>query len=303
MTKKQDHGRRRLQSVLILGLLKLPLILPYRMRLSVVAFLMSRVVGPLAGYDNRIRQNLAHVLPDLPEPEVRRLCRAVPANTGRMLMELGSGSDFTGRVNPDALHGPGVAALDEALANGRPILAVSGHFGNFDAMRYALSARGHQIGAIYRPLNDDMLEDAFRGMLEGIATPVFPRGRKGLGQMLRFLRKGNTVAILIDQYVNRAPALDFFGKPAPTSLSAAEMALKYDALILPVYAVRTDHGFDLIAESPIAHSDAMTMTQELNASLEAQIRLHMDQWLWIHRRWKPERQDRQRKRAAASTAP
>lgn len=303
MASSTGSLRRRLQGLAILGLLRLPLLLPYAARRRVVAALMRRAVAPLAGYDRRIRENLAHACPELPEAEVARLCRAVPANTGRMLIELASGRDFAERIDGSALHGPGVAALDEARAAGRPIVVVSGHFGNHDAARCALAKRGHRIGALYRPLDDPMLDQAFQDMLTQIAAPVFPRGRRGLAQMIRFLRQGNTVAILPDQYVNRGAPLTFFGRTAPTSLSPAEMALKYDALLVPVYGIRRGDGFDIVAEAPIPHSDPMTMGQAINDSLEARVRQDMDQWLWIHRRWKPERTERHRRRAAASTSP
>ncbi|MGB0905245.1 MAG: lysophospholipid acyltransferase family protein, partial [Mangrovicoccus sp.] len=196
------------------------------------------------------------------------------------------------------ITGPGVAALEQAKAEGRPIIVVSGHFGNFDAIRGALALRGYKIGALYRPLDDPRLETAFHTMLTHIADPVFPRGRSGLGQMLRFLKKGNTIALLLDQYVHEAAPLSFFGKPAPTSLSAAEMALKYKALLIPVYGIRrADGSFELRIESEIPHSSAPVMTQALNDDLERMIRAHMDQWLWIHRRWKPERQAKRRKRS------
>jgi len=106
--------------------------------------------------------------------------------------------------------------------------------------------------------------------------------------MVKFLRDGNTVAILLDQYVHGGTVLRFFGKPAPTSLSAADMALKYDALLVPVYGIRRRGGFDIIAEDPIPHSTPEAMTQAINDSLEARVRADMDQWLWIHRRWKPD---------------
>ena len=58
--------------------------------------------------------------------------------------------------------------------------------------------------------------------------------------------------------------------------------------MVPGYATRRDNGidFDLVVEAPIPHSDAVTMTQALNDSLEAAVRANMDQWFWIHRRWK-----------------
>lgn len=272
----------------ILALLWMPRLLPYAPRIAVISWIMARIFAPLAGYPQRIRENLAHVLPDLPQKEVDRLAINVPANTGRMLGEIAAGKPFIERVGRTPMTGPGLAALDGARSAGRPIIVVSGHFGNFDAARCALAQRGHNIGALYRPLDDPALDRIFHDALSRIAAPVFPRGRRGLGQMVKFLRAGNTVAILLDQYVHGGAVLQFFGKPAPTSLSAAELALKYDALLVPVYGIRKRGGFDIIAENPIPHSTPETMTQAINDSLEARVRADMDQWLWIHRRWKPE---------------
>lgn len=272
----------------ILALLWMPRILPYRPRLAVIAWVMARVFAPIAGYDRRIRENLAHVLPDLPPAAVARMTVAVPANTGRMLGEIAAGKPFVDLVARTPMTGPGLVALDAARAAGRPIIVVSGHFGNFDAARCALAQRGHNIGALYRPVDDPALDRIFYDALSRIASPVFPRGRRGLGQMVKFLRGGNTVAILLDQYVHGGAVLRFFGKPAPTSLSAAEMALKYDALLVPVYGIRRGAGFEIVAEAPIPHGAPEAMTQAINDSLEARVRADMDQWLWIHRRWKPE---------------
>lgn len=272
----------------ILVLLGAPRLLPYPIRLSAMAMIMSRLFAPIAGYDRRIRENLAHVLPDLPPDEVARLTRTVPANTGRMLGEIAAGKPFIDRIARTPMTGPGLAALDAARAAGTPIIVVSGHFGNFDAARCALAQRGHRIGALYRPVDDPALDKIFHDALSRIAAPVFPRGRRGLAQMVKFLRGGNTVAILMDQYVHGGTILRFFGKPAPTSLSAAEMALKYGALLVPVYGIRKGTAFEIVAESPIPHSTPEIMTQAINDSLEARVRAHMDQWLWIHRRWKPD---------------
>jgi len=272
----------------ILLLLGLPRLLPYPARLAVIAWAMARIFAPIAGYDRRVRDNLAHVLPGLPQREVRRLMVAVPANTGRMLGELAAGKPFIDRIASTPMTGPGLGALDAAHAAGRPIVVVSGHFGNFDAARCALAQRGHRIGALYRPVDDPALDRVFHTALSRIAAPVFPRGRKGLGQMVKFLRAGNAVAILPDQYVHGGAPLRFFGRPAPTSLSAAELALKYDALLVPVYGIRRGRGFDIVAEDPIAHGTPEAMTQAINDSLEARVRADMDQWLWIHRRWKPD---------------
>lgn len=293
MAKKQNKAQantvgwlRRAQSIVIMAVLGLPRLLPYDARMASVGWLMAHVFGPLAGYPKRIRANLSYVCPDLPEAEVRRLCRAVPANIGRSLMEILSPQEFKARLAGTDATGPGVPALDEARKAGRPIIAVTAHFGNFDAPRAVVARRGHRIGALYRPVNDPLLDQAFYDALTGIAEPIFPRGRQGLAKMLRFLRQGNMVALVMDQYVHGGSPLTFFGKPAPTSLSAAEIALKYDALLFTSFGIRKGSGFEVVMEAPIAHSDPETMMQEVNDRIEAQVRAHMDQWLWVHRRWK-----------------
>jgi KDO2-lipid IV(A) lauroyltransferase len=106
--------------------------------------------------------------------------------------------------------------------------------------------------------------------------------------MVRFLRGGGILGLLIDQRMQQGAKLSFFGHEALTALSAAELALKYDALLLPVYAIRQENGldFDILVESPIPPGPPEAMTQALNDSLEALVRAHPGQWLWIHRRWK-----------------
>ena len=85
------------------------------------------------------------------------------------------------------------------------------------------------------------------------------------------------VGVVLDQSMGDGAMLKFFGQDALTSLSPAEMALRYDALIIPTYGIRrADGGFDMVIEAPIPHSTPEAMTQALNDSLEAQVRAHMD---------------------------
>ena len=83
--------------------------------------------------------------------------------------------------------------------------------------------------------------------------------------------------------------IDFFGKPAVTSTVPAELALKHNAPLIPVYGLRKPNGldFEIIVHEPIPPTDPKTMTQAFNHDLEALVRQHMEQWFWVHRRWKP----------------
>lgn len=269
------------------GFLWLMLSLPYNWRVPLAGWLVS-AVAPLAGYRKRVRDNLALVCPDLDPKEVARIARAVPDNVGRTIIEMYSGAEFTARARQSPIRGPGMAAIEEARAKGRPILLITGHFGNYNAGRAALVARGIDVGGLYQPMKNPYFNEHYVRAMESMSKPIFPRNKQGMAAMVRFLRDGGMLGILIDQHMGHGEWLSFFGKPAKTALSAAELALRYDALVVPIYALRKENGldFEIISEAPIPHGDPVAMTQALNDSLEAIVRQHMDQWFWIHRRWK-----------------
>lgn len=274
----------RLLRGLIWGLLRLP----YRLRVPLCGWVVSRVIAPLAGYSGRIRRNLAMILPDLPEAEVRRIVRAVPSNVGRTIIEIYSGAEFVARAVQHPLTGDGVAALEQAHRDNRPVILVTGHFGNYDASRAALIARGYRVGGLYMPMSNAFFNDHYVTAISGVGTPLFARGKKGLAAMVRHLRSGGMLGMLIDQHMSHGESLTFFGRTAMTALSAAELGLKYDALVIPTYAVRLPDGlgFRIIVEPPIPRGSPEEMTQALNDSLEHIVRQHLDQWFWIHQRWK-----------------
>ncbi|WP_102110382.1 lysophospholipid acyltransferase family protein [Oceaniglobus roseus] len=290
------------QNALIRGLLWLILRVPYAARIRMMGWLAARVVAPLLGWDKRVRANLAHVCPDLPEAEVARLTRAVPNNAGRQLIELYSGPEFKARVKDTPLTGPGVAAFRAAREAGRPTVLVTAHFGNYDVARTALFAQGHPLGALYREMKNPEFNTHYVEALSVIGTPIFPATRAGITGFVDHLRKGGLIGILIDIYAGEGAKVSFFGKPAPTATSTMEWALKYDATVIPIYGRRRENGldFDIVLDEEIPLSDAVTMTQAANDSLERMVRANMDQWFWIHRRWKPE--DQARRAALAEAA-
>lgn len=277
------------QNLALRGLIGALRLLPFRLRAPLCGAVTARIIAPLAGYDKRIRANLIRTLPHLTEGEIRRLVTRVSHNAGATLIEVYSGAAFRKAVAASPVIGDGVAPLIVAKERGQGVLLISGHFGNYDVPRAVLSSLGHPVGALYRPFRNGYFDAHYRATISAIGTPIFPRGRRGLAEMVRFLRQGGMVGMLIDQYMAKAPPLPFMGQPARTATSAAELALKYDLLLVPVYGRRNTEsptGFDLVIEPPVPHSDPLTMTQALNASLEAQVRAHPDQWLWIHNRWK-----------------
>ncbi len=282
------RGREYAVNIVLRGLIGLALLMPYRLRIPMAGWMVSRLVAPLAGYSARVRENLAHVLPDLPRAEVRRLMRAVPDAAGRNMIEMYSGDAFKARARSAPVSGPGLDAIRAARAAGRPVIFVTGHFGSFNAARIAMIDQGFEMGGFYRPMRNRYFNRHYVQAMRAISQPVFEQSKRGTVEMVRHLRSGGVLAILTDLNAHDGVPLDFFGKPALTALTTAELALKFDAPLVPVWGIRDENGLDfkVIVESPVPPSDAVTMTQEVNDRLEHQVRAHMDQWFWIHRRWK-----------------
>lgn len=261
---------------------------PYAWRVRLAGWVGRQVLARTSSIRPRIRAALLYLFPDLPETEIARICARVPENMARTAVEIVSGADFYTHAASSPVAGPGWDALQEARRTGRPAVLVTAHFGNAAAVGAALKARGFTIGTFFKPMPDPATNRYYTAAVEAVTSPLFPSGREGVAAMIRHLRGGGIVSISIDLDRPNGVMLEFLGKPARTVLSMAEMALKYDALLVPVYGIRREDGlhFDVFIDAPIAHGDPVAMTQAANDSLGRMVTRHKDQWLWWHRRWK-----------------
>ena len=280
--------RHWLQNLVLRSLIGLALLLPYRLRVPFFGGLMRRVIAPLIGYRARSLDNLAFIWPDLALSRRQNIAQNVSDNVGRTVIENYSSKDFMARMAKAVPIGPGMAALTAAAEKGQAAILVTGHFGNYEAARASLVARGFAVGGLYRAARNSYFNQHYVRTMEAFGGPVFAQGRRGTAGFVRHLRSGGQLVLLFDQDVRRAPAIDFLGKPARTATSAAELALRYNALLIPFYATRQQDGlsFEIYLEAPIPAAEATTMTAVLSDSLAARVRANPDQWFWIHRRWK-----------------
>lgn len=278
----------RAENAIVRTMIWLAHLLPFKARVRFMGWLVWRVIAPVAGWTRRIDKNLELVRPDLAKSDRRAIKKQVCDNVGRTLIEIYSGAEFTTRLDGQALSGPGADIFEEAIASNRPVILATGHFGNYDAIRGSLYRRGIKMGALYKPMANKAFNKHYVRAISTIAKPVYPVSRSGITGLIKHLRTGGVIGIVIDVFSAKGEPLRFFGQEAMTAVTAAEWALKYDALMIPVFGRRLGTGldFELVFQDPIAHSDAATMTQEFNDRLEALIREEMGQWFWIHRRWK-----------------
>lgn len=269
---------------IILGPLR---ILPFQQRIKVGGAIVGTLIANLKPSRHRIEENIRIVFPNSKPDEIRKLTKAVGKNFGRSFIELlNNGVQYK---HPDLRHasGPGIEVLRDAKSSGKGAIIVSGHFGQWDAARHFLKSEGMEIGAIYKPSSNPYFHKFFFPQIENAGKPNFPVGRRGTADMVRHLKNGGMVAILLDQRLAKGEELDFLGHSAKSSTSAASLALKYDIPMIPVYGIRREDSLDvdIVFEAPIPHTDAITMTQAANDSLAAQVRRNPGQWYWLHNRW------------------
>ncbi len=283
-----ELGKYYVTNLFLKGVIGGMRLLPYERRIATMGKIVQ-LLAPLVGYRTRVRRNLKLTCPDLTDAQVDRICNAVPDNAGRAIMEHFSSDGFIERQSKAVVTGPGVATLDAAAAEGRPVMIITAHFGHYLAARVALQKRiGKPIGCLYRRMANPYFNKMYVDAFYKTGAPMFEQGRRGMVEMVRTLKSGGIIAIVSDLHAQGGEELTFFGKPAVTSVLNAELAIKYNATLIPCYAVRQPNGFDfeIVLHEPVPHSDPKTMTQFTNDDLEGMVRQNMGQWFWIHRRWK-----------------
>jgi KDO2-lipid IV(A) lauroyltransferase len=269
---------------LIGGALKLP----YERRVRLMGTLTRRAVGPLAGYRRRAIANLALVYPDIPLSAQRRIADAVCDNFGRTLIENYSWRELGQRVAGTQITGDGLAHLAQAVRDKRPVIFVTGHYGNHEVPRHLLTQQGHVIGGLYRPMSNPYFNDHYAQTMTSWGGPVFAQGRRGTAGFVKHLKAGGMATLLFDVASSQGQQLPFLGRQANTSTSAADVALRTDALVLPYFATRQPDGFSFAVsvENPVPHAGPLDMMREMTARLETRVTADPSQWFWVHRRWK-----------------
>jgi KDO2-lipid IV(A) lauroyltransferase len=272
----------------IRGLIGAAMALPFDRRRALMGTAMARLIGPLAGYGQRVQANLRRIYPDMAPAERTRIVRAALDNAGRTIIENYSGTDFGRSLAQTRPTGPGLPALEAAHDEGRPVLFVTGHFGNHEAPRQVLTRLGYRIGGLYKPMRNPYFNAHYIRTMTEMSGPVFPRGPQGTRGFVRHLKSGGMATLLFDVHDREGVPLPFLGHDAMTSTSTAVLALRYDALLIPYFGFRNPDGlsFSIELDTPIPHEDPVAMTMSMTRTLEARIARDPGQWFWVHRRWK-----------------
>ena len=294
---KGQRGRarwRRVRGALAVGLLRL-----LRLLVAPLGWRGTQRLGSLLGKlgwcvarrdRRRTLANLAIAFPERSASDRRRLGRACFAHFGTTLLECvrlldGDCDDARRHVRVEGWEG-----VEELRRQGRSILIVAGHCGNWELLAATIGCRCPGWSTLARQGQDPRLDALLVGLRARYGTRTIARGDAGAARaLLGVLRGPGMLGILIDQDADVEGAwVPFFGRPAYTPLAAAQIGRRRGVAAVPTFIERLADGSHVARFEPALElpEDAVAATALMTHRIEEQVRRRPEQWVWMHRRWR-----------------
>ncbi len=252
--------------------------------------IIGRLFGPIFRSKKLIENNLEQS-GIVDKKNYNKIISNIYGNYGRILAEYPFLKEFRNNKLNKFIEINGLENLNKIKREKRRAVFISGHFNNFELMALQLEKAGINLCAIYRPLNNVFLNKTMEEIRENfICKNQIKKGRSGTRQIIENIKKGNSVALMIDQRVREGIKINFFGKPASTTTIPAQLIKKYKCDLVTIYIERRKNNyFKMFVSEPIKignNKSIKEITEHLNKILEKMILKNVDQWIWTHDRWK-----------------
>ncbi|CAI8373719.1 MAG: Lipid A biosynthesis palmitoleoyltransferase [Alphaproteobacteria bacterium UBA4588] len=255
---------------------------------SVASASMGRVfqiLGPLTPWHKRALANMKFALPHLSLPERQHIAHGMWNNIGRCIGEYPHIKTMlpSGRISFTGL---------EKLTPYDGGFIISAHLSNWEAVGLLSIAANIKTGLIYRELNNPYANWIFKNRVQFTGADSYIKGREAAMGMVRTVKKGGFMMMVVDQQLREGEFVPFFGHPATTAISYIKVARKMGKPIFMAHGVRTkDNRLNVTISDPLTmpagDDDQATMqiAQQINNTFEDWISAAPEQWLWPHRRW------------------
>ena len=257
--------------------------------------IIGKYFGPLFRKKTITKKNILIAFPDLNEKSINGMIDRMWKNIGRIFGEYIHINKFSVIDQKKKIVFTNKNNIEILNKNNKPIVFFSGHFANFELMAKCLQELGFNIGAIYRPLNNIFLNPIMEFIRKKYICPIqIEKGSNGTKKLIKHISTNNPLALVIDQRLSSSIRVPFFNQPATTTTTPAQLAIKYDALLVPVFLKRLEKtNFEFFIEEPLIISrtndydkDIFNITQIMNIKIEEFIKRDPAHWLWSHDRWK-----------------
>jgi len=275
------------QAVIIYLFFFIGKLLGLKLSKKIFAFLFNRL-GPLFKSKSIIEKNLTNFNGNLTNEQRENIISSMWKNYGITFIEYIFLSSF--KEKNDLVE---VTRSDilKKISSDKPVIFVSGHFSNFELMSMEITKRKVKLATIYRPLNNFFLNPLMEHIRKKyVCKNQIKKGIGGVKESIQYIKAGYSIALMIDQRVSEGERLNFFNQPALTTTLPAQLALKFELPIIPVFIERRENGtykidfYDEIISKNFKNK--IDLTQKLNSILEEMIKKNPNEWIWTHNRWK-----------------
>ena len=255
---------------------------------------IARKIGPYLRVTNTARKNLKRVYGD--DIDIEKNINDLWDNYGRYIGEFPfinvlDSSELDKRVKVIGLEK--VAALKKA---NQPFMLFLGHQANWDFVIRKINDIYPKFGIAYRKANNPYVDrEILKERENDESITMIAKGPSGAKSIIRAIKSGASIAMLVDQKMNNGIEVPFFGFPAMTAPALARISLQYKYPIVPLQIVRVGKTsyFELRLHDPLKplidqdiEKSCYNIMLEINKTLEQWIREKPAQWFWFHNRWK-----------------
>jgi Kdo2-lipid IVA lauroyltransferase/acyltransferase len=306
MPRKKSSTQIWLEYIPVRALFALMGALPRSTGLSLGEFI-GRLGFRFAGGLRRVAlRNLEIAFPERSEVERERIARASFENLGRVLAELARFNratadelkslidfEFDKKENIESAERQ---TYEAERAKGRGVLLVGPHLGNWEIGVFAYSAFREPLTYLARPLDNPLLED-FTVRLRARFGNTAINKNNSVQAAMGILRRGEVLGVLPDVNVLHRDGVfvPFFGTLACTTSGVAMMAMRTNAMIIPMCCVWNPEARKYnvhygklveVASTGDRHRDVLETTAAFTVEMEKFVLAYPEQWMWIHKRWK-----------------
>ena len=249
------------------------------------------------------RRAVAQMMPALgiDEAEAKRLVRASFINMARNVLDILAMPMLNEKNLGDYIEIDHMERMEEALAEGRGVVVLTGHIGCWEWLSAAFTLNGMPVSAIAKPQPNIQYTRVLDDLRATIHVEIFSRGTSELLAAARALKGGRILGFLADQDGGPGGAfIEFLGRTASTPLGPAVFSRKFKSPVLPAFILRQPNGKHRVVIGEImrcpntgdSDRDLYEFTVEMTAVVERIIRENPTQWIWFQHRWNtaPEQQ-------------
>jgi KDO2-lipid IV(A) lauroyltransferase len=245
---------------------------------------------------------------ELSEVERANLTRKIYQHIGTLFLEIVRNFSLTKKqmLEELSISQESLARIRASMANGKGAVFITGHIANWELFAMGTAAYGVPVSIVVKRMNNAISQVLIeRQRLRTEMELIYSGG--AIEQMKKHLARGRAIGFMVDQNITGPKGIraNFFGVPAASIRGLAKLVQDTGTNVVPICSFRLPSGkHEVFVSEPLPYLEATNLpkgspernareewlnTQQYQTAMETLIRMHLEQWMWIHRRWKTNR--------------